>query len=136
MHSGRRRTFPDGAVPLPAHLRYLIPNKFATSTDSIKHILVERTRRPAVLVPSLVLVTTRAVQDEELFLNYRLNPKLPAPEWYVSVDPEEDARLLAQAREAKERGNEHFKKDELPEALMCYSEAIELAPPTDADDLA
>ena len=81
-----------GAAPLPAHLRYLIPNKFATSTDSIKHILVERTRRPAVLVPSLVLVTTRAVQDEELFLNYRLNPRLPAPDWYSSVDPEEDAR--------------------------------------------
>ena len=78
--------------PLPAHLRYLIPNQFATSTNSIKHLLVERARRPAVLVPSLVLVTTRAVQDEELFLNYRLNPKLPAPEWYTSVDPEEDRR--------------------------------------------
>ena len=50
-------------------------------------------------------------------------------------DPEDDARLLAQAQEAKERGNEHFKKGELPEALECYSEAIELAAPTEAGEV-
>ena len=44
-------------------------------------------------------------------------------------DPEEDARLLASAQEAKERGNGHFVKAEYDDAHDCYTEAIELAPP-------
>lgn len=44
-------------------------------------------------------------------------------------DPEEDARLLVSAQEAKERGNAHFLKAEYDGALDCYTEAIELAPP-------
>ena len=50
-------------------------------------------------------------------------------------DVEEDERLLVQAREAKERGNAHFKAGELPEALECYSEAIELAAPTEVEEV-
>ena len=50
-------------------------------------------------------------------------------------DAEEDERLLVQAREAKERGNTHFKAGELPEALECYSEAIELAAPTEVEEV-
>mmetsp|Transcript_8956 Transcript_8956/g.18072 ORF Transcript_8956/g.18072 Transcript_8956/m.18072 type:complete len:226 (+) Transcript_8956:24-701(+) len=50
-------------------------------------------------------------------------------------DAKEDARLLEQAREAKDRGNVHFKAGELPEALECYSEAIELAAPTEVDEV-
>ena len=41
---------------------------------------------------TLALVTTRAVQDEELFLNYRLNPANGHPPWYVPVDEEEEER--------------------------------------------
>ena len=50
-------------------------------------------------------------------------------------DVEEDERLLVQARAAKERGNAHFKAGELPEALECYSEAIELAAPTEVEEV-
>ena len=41
---------------------------------------------------TLALVTTRYVEDEELFLNYRLNPANGYPPWYSPVDAEEDAR--------------------------------------------
>ena len=44
-------------------------------------------------------------------------------------DPEEDARLLASAKEAKERGNAHFVKAEYDDAVGHYTQAIELAPP-------
>lgn len=44
-------------------------------------------------VPGLALVALRSVANEELFLNYRLNPNLPSlPDWYVPVDADEDAR--------------------------------------------
>ena len=47
--------------------------------------------------PLVALVATRPLQDEELFLNYRLNPNAPSglPEWYTPVDPDEDARRWA-----------------------------------------
>ncbi|XP_061362691.1 uncharacterized protein LOC133306392 isoform X3 [Gastrolobium bilobum] len=47
-------------------------------------------------VPTLrtvVLVATRALQDEELLLNYRLSNSKPWPEWYAPVDDEEDVRI-------------------------------------------
>ena len=45
-------------------------------------------------VPGLALVALRALRDEELLLNYRLNPNAPSglPSWYTPVDAEEDAR--------------------------------------------
>lgn len=44
------------------------------------------------VLKGLALVTTREVRDEELFLNYRLNPRNGYPSWYSPVDQEEDAR--------------------------------------------
>jgi hypothetical protein len=42
---------------------------------------------------SVALVAIRPIQQgEELFLNYRLNPKLKLPEWYHPVDEQEDRR--------------------------------------------
>ncbi|XP_027360893.1 uncharacterized protein LOC113869011 isoform X2 [Abrus precatorius] len=41
---------------------------------------------------TLVLIATRAVQDEELLLNYRLSNTKRRPEWYTPVDEEEDRR--------------------------------------------
>ena len=40
----------------------------------------------------LALISSREVRDEELFLNYRLNPANAYPPWYAPVDVEEDAR--------------------------------------------
>ncbi|VAI46877.1 unnamed protein product [Triticum turgidum subsp. durum] len=41
---------------------------------------------------TLVLVSTRSVCDEELFLNYRYSSSKGRPEWYTPVDEEEDKR--------------------------------------------
>ncbi|KAL4517192.1 hypothetical protein Ndes2437B_g06799 [Nannochloris sp. 'desiccata'] len=47
--------------------------------------------------PCVALVALRNLENEELFLNYRLNPNAPGglPDWYVPVDVEEDTRRWA-----------------------------------------
>ena len=40
----------------------------------------------------LVMIAVRELKDEELFLNYRLNPRNGYPKWYTPVDKEEDSR--------------------------------------------
>ena len=52
-------------------------------------------KKKKVVVPALVLVASEALQDEEVFLNYRLSTHVPAPEWYHPVDVEEDKRRWA-----------------------------------------
>ena len=42
----------------------------------------------AVRLRGLAFVATRELEDEELFLNYRLNPANPRPDWYTPVDLE------------------------------------------------
>ena len=59
--------------------------------QSLRDISDEQPDDPAPL-RALAFVTTRQVADEELFLNYRLNPKNSHPPWYTPVDPEEDRR--------------------------------------------
>ena len=59
--------------------------------ESLRDISDEQPDDPAPL-RALAFVTTRQVADEELFLNYRLNPKNSPPPWYTPVDPEEDRR--------------------------------------------
>ncbi|XP_047077331.1 uncharacterized protein LOC124687597 [Lolium rigidum] len=44
------------------------------------------------VVKTLVLVSTRSICDEELFLNYRYSSTKARPEWYTPVDEEEDKR--------------------------------------------
>lgn len=53
------------------------------SNDAGGHIPVMKT---------LVLVATRALCDEEIFLNYRLSNSKRWPAWYTPVDEEEDRR--------------------------------------------
>ena len=43
-------------------------------------------------IKGLMFVATRQIQDEEILLNYRLNPQVHKPAWYASVDIEEDTR--------------------------------------------
>lgn len=47
--------------------------------------------------PCVALVALRNLKNEELFLNYRLNPNAPGgvPDWYAPVDIQEDARRWA-----------------------------------------
>ena len=57
------------------------------------HILLhEHSNDYSVMVRSIVLVALSDIRDEELLLNYRLNPALEAPAWYAQVDSEEDER--------------------------------------------
>ena len=51
--------------------------------------------RRELVVPTLVLVATHALQDEEVFLNYRLSTHVKRPDWYHPVNPEEDERRWA-----------------------------------------
>lgn len=44
------------------------------------------------LLKTLVLVSTRALSDEEVLLNYRLSNLKRRPEWYTPVDEDEDKR--------------------------------------------
>lgn len=46
----------------------------------------------SAVLRALVLVATRIVCDEELYLNYRLSNAKRWPEWYVPVDSDEDKR--------------------------------------------
>jgi hypothetical protein len=44
------------------------------------------------VIRALVLIATRNICNEELYLKYRLSNAKRGPEWYVPVDSEEDER--------------------------------------------
>lgn len=44
------------------------------------------------VIKGLAFVAVRQIQDEEILLNYRLNPQVQKPAWYAPVDVEEDKR--------------------------------------------
>eukprot|EP00250_Pteridium_aquilinum_P029942 c40373_g1_i1 orf=252-1442(-) len=52
----------------------------------------EKTNAGCAVVRTLVLVSTREVCNEELFLNYRLSNHKKWPTWYHPIDSEEDKR--------------------------------------------
>jgi hypothetical protein len=63
--------------------------------DSRRLSTVEVTEQPSTGtsdVHTLVLVATRELQDEELFLNYRLSSYIQQPSWYHPVNVEEEKR--------------------------------------------
>ena len=60
----------------------------ASLADSIRQTEPEG----GAVLRGLAFVSTRRVCDEELYLNYRLNPHHGYPSWYTPVNPEEDAR--------------------------------------------
>ena len=79
-----------------------VPYEFDASQPYVPHEYGQAKRPLYMLdhvenqVPSVLLLATRTLQDEELFLNYRLNPALaPYPDWYHQPNPEEAARRWA-----------------------------------------
>eukprot|EP00210_Caulerpa_lentillifera_P006056 g5788.t1 len=50
------------------------------------YAILEQTEK----VSGLVLVAARVLKNEELFVNYRLNPHMIRPKWYTPVDEKED----------------------------------------------
>mmetsp|Transcript_11192 Transcript_11192/g.22291 ORF Transcript_11192/g.22291 Transcript_11192/m.22291 type:complete len:295 (-) Transcript_11192:670-1554(-) len=58
-----------------------------------------RARDPPGVIRGLALVARRQVSDEELFLNYRLNPRSAAlPNWYHDPEPHESEKRWALKR--------------------------------------
>lgn len=47
---------------------------------------------PSDRIKGLAFVATRQIRDEEVLLNYRLNPQVQKPAWYAPVDVAEDKR--------------------------------------------
>ena len=76
-----------------------------------------------------------SASDEAAVTRAEAGTSVEHSEAQLPRDAEEDERLLLMACGAKERGNAHFKAGELPEALECYSEAIELAAPTEVEEV-
>ena len=58
---------------------------YVTCTSTLEGILGSS-------IAGLALVAKRQIQDEELYLDYRLNPNHPRPAWYEPVDAEAEQR--------------------------------------------
>jgi hypothetical protein len=69
-------------------LKKYAPNTYARPPKFLGPRIVEG----HVLMHGLVLIATRDVCNEELFMNYRLNPKGEHPAWYTICDEEENKK--------------------------------------------
>jgi hypothetical protein len=85
-----------GIQPFPPHLRPYIPNAWGAklSGGQALHGAMES----GIIAKSIVLVTTRQVFQEEIFVDYRLDPTQPTPSWYVPINPDVDRRTWAAVR--------------------------------------
>ncbi|CAM9450292.1 unnamed protein product [Choristocarpus tenellus] len=77
-----------GGGSFPEHLRPLIPNRLYNVAPRLFGGKIDRW----ALVETVVLLAARDIQDEEVFMNYRFNPAMPAPAWYIPVDGDEARR--------------------------------------------
>jgi hypothetical protein len=86
----------NATQPFPPHLRPYIPNRWGArvSGGQTLHGAMETN----IFAKSLVLITTRQVFQEELFVDHRLDPAQPTPSWYVPLNPEADRRTWAAVR--------------------------------------
>ena len=84
--------FGSSAGSFPAELLELVPNLYDSAPS-----LLNGTYNPLVAMPSLALLATRDLKDEELFLDYRLSPNIERPPWYVPVDANEEIRRWTSA---------------------------------------
>ena len=103
----------DFTSPLPDELRPLLPNvRYAaaetlligtggrrggrTFQDMVRASLADmassENSSTGVALRGLALVAMRELREEELYLDYRLNPLKKYPAWYTPVDEEESRR--------------------------------------------
>jgi len=80
----------------PSELLGCVPNTYARAPS-----ILDGTYSPSVAMHSVLLLSTRPLQDEELFIDYRLTPGFERPLWYEPVDPEEDERRWSASAIAK-----------------------------------
>jgi hypothetical protein len=73
----------------PAELREHIPNRYRQQPTFMGGKIDS-----TVAMESMVLVATRELHDEEVFMNYRLSAASSnaLPDWYSPVNAEEDVR--------------------------------------------
>ncbi|KAJ7373421.1 hypothetical protein OS493_013014 [Desmophyllum pertusum] len=65
-------------------LVYLVPNRYFR----LPGILY----KTAAVMRTILFVATEHINNEELFVNYRMNPSAELPDWYTPVDLEQDKR--------------------------------------------
>ncbi|KAL9953151.1 hypothetical protein ACROYT_G040519 [Oculina patagonica] len=65
-------------------LVYLVPNRYYR----VPGILY----KTAAVIRTIIFIATEHIHNEELFVNYRMNPSTKLPDWYTPVDLEEDKR--------------------------------------------
>uniref|UniRef100_A0A6B2L933 SET domain-containing protein n=1 Tax=Arcella intermedia TaxID=1963864 RepID=A0A6B2L933_9EUKA len=75
----------DFPTSMPKELAPFIPNVWFKKPNFLYN-------RPGCLLPSVIFITTRRVEDEELLFNYRYNPEHPYPDWFQQPDLEEAQR--------------------------------------------
>ncbi|XP_062502671.1 uncharacterized protein LOC134179739 [Corticium candelabrum] len=75
----------EATASFPDELLSLIPNKYFRPPGFL-YATPSKMR-------SLVFVAARHLENEELFTDYRLRPDVSHPDWYTSVDEEENRRL-------------------------------------------
>ncbi|CAM9863732.1 unnamed protein product [Phaeothamnion confervicola] len=87
------------ADAFPEALRRWVPNRYAVEPT----LLGGKVDR-SMLVDSATLIATRQVKDEEVFIDYRLNPDLAdkLPTWYVPADPQAARRRWAEGADAED----------------------------------
>ena len=76
--------FSEANTPTP-HRPY-VPGRLHSPSDLF------HPQSSPLLAVTVLFVTSRVVADEELLLDYRLNPKLPYPAWYSPCDLDEAHR--------------------------------------------
>lgn len=69
----------------PEEFKQYIPNEYFKPPNVLW-------ARDDVTMFGMVCVARRRIKDEELFINYRLNPANPYPDWYAQPDPNEATR--------------------------------------------
>eukprot|EP01138_Halocafeteria_seosinensis_P013157 gb/GECG01013438.1/.p1 GENE.gb/GECG01013438.1/~~gb/GECG01013438.1/.p1 ORF type:complete len:384 (+),score=47.15 gb/GECG01013438.1/:1-1152(+) len=82
------------SLEFPKHLRPYVPNKWGTdlTTGQALHGLLEQ----SIYMKGVVLVATRQILDEELFVDHQLNPFQQLPPWYESKSVDSDSRIWRQ----------------------------------------
>jgi len=79
--------FPDEFLPYIPNKYYMKPAWYSNPD-------------PNLILPTVIVIATRNIVDEELFVNYRYNPSNVNPNWYYQPYPEEVIRRWSNVRPA------------------------------------
>lgn len=69
-----------------------IPNQYFPSREQFNQTHIDfrlGTDNSTTLMKMVVMIATKDIENEEIFVDYRLDPDSPCPDWYHVVDPKE-----------------------------------------------